>query len=101
MVKSLLASDFTKHMWINTVNKVNRTEGSGYVNIMTLGNNQNIVTCMRLHNLVFTPRGVKVLVYKNSTYDYFITLNERQKQEEGFSGMAIPKEQQEQQITLS
>ena len=37
MVKSLLASDFTKHMWINTVNQVNRTKGNGYVTIMPLG----------------------------------------------------------------
>ena len=35
-VQSSLASDFTKHMWINTVNQVNRTEGSGYVTIMAL-----------------------------------------------------------------
>ena len=34
MVQLLLASDFTEHMWINTVNQVNRTEGSRYVTIM-------------------------------------------------------------------
>ena len=37
MVKSMLANDFTEHMWINSVNQVNRAEGSGWVTIMTLG----------------------------------------------------------------